>query len=195
MIYHNILPKEYMAEAGIILYDAFIDKFAFANPSKEVGERLFQRMIGAGPVLYSVNNNKLDGGLIYSFPNKEMDISTKGFFSELGLWTGFKTILNLIYIEIALPQQKDTVFIDGLAVAPTSRGRGIGRQLLMKVSELAKENNNLPVGLSVVAENKVAHGLYKSVGFNEIGEKRFGKMGKFFKIDYSTNIIMRKENL
>ena len=55
--------------------------------------------------------------------------------------------------------------VDDLFVDKKYQGRGIGRQLLLWAMKYIRSKNNLPIVLHVAACNKIAVGLYKSVGF------------------------------
>lgn len=52
-----------------------------------------------------------------------------------------------------------------LAVKPTYRGQGYGKQLLVKSLESLRRQNIFIVYLEVEAENRTAIGLYQSLGF------------------------------
>ncbi len=192
MIYHDKIPQEYLADAGAIVYEAVSDKIPFINAPKQVAEKLFTRFVGDEPIFYSVNDGELDGILLYSLPNKEREVSTKGAFLELGFWMTIRALINLAYMGYIFPQPKDCYFIDLLAVTEASRGKGLGRALLAEISVLANQNNSTPVALNVVSENKVAIGLYKSMGYKSVAVKKFGKIGRLLKIKYDSFITMIK---
>ncbi len=65
----------------------------------------------------------------------------------------------------------------GMYVCPSSRGIGVGRQLVHAIIEFARQRVDL-IQLAVVSENKVALELYTRLGFVEYGlEKRALKQG------------------
>lgn len=49
------------------------------------------------------------------------------------------------------------------------RGKGVGRQLILKMIELAKNNDFRKLVLATLANNPNAHRLYRSVGFRDVG--------------------------
>jgi ribosomal protein S18 acetylase RimI-like enzyme len=57
--------------------------------------------------------------------------------------------------------------VHDLAVIKTARGKGIGRKLLERIIEIAKEKDYCKVTLEVRTDNINAQGLYKSLGFIE----------------------------
>jgi len=61
----------------------------------------------------------------------------------------------------------------GMYVAPSARGRGIGRRLLVELIERARECEGLEqIGLAVVSDNASAKKLYRSLGFETYGVER-----------------------
>lgn len=60
-------------------------------------------------------------------------------------------------------------YIDSLAVSPESRGKGVGRQLLMLAVEQAQQRG-VKASLLVDPKNKKAQDLYLSLGFERVGE-------------------------
>jgi len=60
-----------------------------------------------------------------------------------------------------------------LSVHPQQQGNGLGRQVLRRVIQRAREKPADTLFLEVRVSNQVARRLYESEGFNEIGQ-RFG---------------------
>jgi ribosomal protein S18 acetylase RimI-like enzyme len=57
-----------------------------------------------------------------------------------------------------------------IAVVPSRRGRGLGRELLEALLEQAREDGYAAVSLSVEPENPALH-LYERHGFAKVGER------------------------
>ncbi|MFD3550700.1 GNAT family N-acetyltransferase [Streptomyces goshikiensis] len=62
--------------------------------------------------------------------------------------------------------------MDGIAVDPAARGRGIGGLLLGEIDTVAAEQHCRRVRLDVVAENPRARALYERHGFREVAVRR-----------------------
>lgn len=62
------------------------------------------------------------------------------------------------------------MYIDCIAVYPELRGKGIGTALLRFI--IAENKQFLVPGLLVEQDNTVARNLYKSLGFQRVGEKQ-----------------------
>lgn len=63
-------------------------------------------------------------------------------------------------------------FIWGMYVKPDYRSQGIGKKLILKAIELAKNNSELDqINLSVVVRNTEVKKLYESIGFRVYGKE------------------------
>ena len=65
----------------------------------------------------------------------------------------------------------------GLAVFPSAQGRGIGRQLMERVEELAKSRHYAFIRLNSASHRKEAHIFYEHIGYEgNKTQKRFLKI-------------------
>ena len=64
-------------------------------------------------------------------------------------------------------------YIANLAVCPELRGMGIGRMLMRRLIELAETENMELLTLEVRPSNTAAVQLYKSLGFEPVGRRRY----------------------
>lgn len=65
----------------------------------------------------------------------------------------------------------------GLAVFPSAQGRGIGRQLMEQVEELAKSRHYTFIRLNSASHRKEAHVFYEHIGYEgNKTQKRFLKI-------------------
>lgn len=62
---------------------------------------------------------------------------------------------------------RSTLFVDDLAVLEGFRGRGVGRALLDRITQIARKRNLDGVELQVNARNIDAMQMYKNYGFTE----------------------------
>ncbi len=62
--------------------------------------------------------------------------------------------------------------IANLAVAPSHRGRGIGKELLQELHYFARESGATHALLEVRKSNAVAIALYESLGYTPYGERK-----------------------
>ena len=65
----------------------------------------------------------------------------------------------------------DEVHVLDVAVDPDARRQGVGRRLLEDCAEQARENGSGSISLEVRRKNEGARSLYRSLGFEIIGER------------------------
>jgi len=66
----------------------------------------------------------------------------------------------------------DNVEIMNIVTKKTERGKGVGRMMLIKLIEFAKNNNYEAILLEVNENNIPARKLYESTGFEQIGFRK-----------------------
>lgn len=67
---------------------------------------------------------------------------------------------------------RDEVQINNIAVRPDARGQGLGEALLRRTLDLARSMGGAAVILEVRVSNQAAVGLYRKLGFVEIGRRK-----------------------
>lgn len=77
-----------------------------------------------------------------------------------------------------LPENACVLAVNGLAVSPAARGRGVARALLAESEQRARSNGAVKLSLRVLATNDPARRLYAKAGFVVEGVLR-----KEFRID------------
>jgi ribosomal protein S18 acetylase RimI-like enzyme len=68
----------------------------------------------------------------------------------------------------------DEIWVDGIAVAASARGLGIGTRLLNEVTDVARANGKRFVRLDVIDTNPRAQALYERLGYKVTGTQSFG---------------------
>ncbi len=83
----------------------------------------------------------------------------------IGVVTCFQTFSTFL--------AKNMLNIHDIFVEQAYRGKGIGKQLIQKVDEKAKENDCGKITLEVRKDNLSARGLYRSQGYSEAPHSMF----------------------
>jgi GNAT superfamily N-acetyltransferase len=73
----------------------------------------------------------------------------------------------------------DLLYLDGLAVADTARGRGVGRELLTFVIDEARRRHKRAVGLYVLEGSGQARAMYLRRGFRPVRRERLRVLRRF----------------
>ncbi len=102
-------------------------------------------------------------------------------WSENSIRESFENHCNHFYIAdvqgenagyIGVSVMADEGYILNVAVLPQFRGQGVGRKLVEKVLDMAKESNLVFVTLEVRISNETAINLYTKAGFEKVGERK-----------------------
>ncbi len=81
--------------------------------------------------------------------------------------------------------------IDGLAVAPSARGQGVGTALLHAIFDEARRQGYTEVRLEVAGDNHRARALYERMGFVAVTQIDMGLLRHIFGFDATTTMIRR----
>lgn len=73
---------------------------------------------------------------------------------------------------VVMSEAAGEAHILNVCIHPDQRGQGLAKRLMTRVITCAREQQVDTVFLEVRASNRVAQGLYESLGFNEIGLRR-----------------------
>ena len=90
------------------------------------------------------------------------------------------------YGGVLAPRGSGDGDIQTIATVPTVRGRGVGRVIMTELLAAAHERRAERVFLEVRADNPIAIGLYRSLGFAEIGVRE-----GYYQPDNVDAVIMR----
>lgn len=97
----------------------------------------------------------------------EQEISKPEEEEKCGLFIYVAELEEKIIGKVNLEVTNGVGGIFGLGVRPEYRGKGYGREILMKAIEILKEKGAKDIMLQVEAKNSNALNLYKSCGFEE----------------------------
>jgi GNAT superfamily N-acetyltransferase len=86
------------------------------------------------------------------------------------VWVEDGQVVGNLSLRHAHPRSHRGRMIGNVVVHPQWRGKGIGRALMERAIQTAKERNAQWVGLEVRANNDVAHQLYEHLGFRSVGK-------------------------
>ncbi|MEU4729999.1 MULTISPECIES: GNAT family N-acetyltransferase [unclassified Streptomyces] len=90
--------------------------------------------------------------------------------AQYGRLRGLPRVFLLALLERT--PARDELVMDGIAVDPAARGRGIGGLLLEEIGAVAVEQKCRRIRLDVIAENPRARALYERHGFTAVRVQR-----------------------
>lgn len=159
-----------------VLIESFPDKFAaiFGKKLKEAQKALAEdyalRKNFEGVFVAEVDGNVV--GVIElstKETKKSKQESLKSYFAHLGFFGTIRAFLVFMILEGKIDE--NDCYVEHIAVSPDFRGKGIGKLLMKRAEEFAKEKQKVHCSLYVAPDNKPARYLYEKTGFCEIGTK------------------------
>ena len=107
-----------------------------------------------------------EGGLTNGFS----DMLTRHYGTLGGLWR--RRALELL----ETPERADKLLVDGIAVDPAWRGRGIGSAMMAALEDIARDRGKRALRLDVIDRNMRARALYARLGFIETASHDLGAL-------------------
>jgi len=156
------------------LYDeAFGQKIALAIPVNSTRRALLAECFDPKYSVIAIHENKIVGiaGFKTNKGSFTDSISYFDLIKKLGLWAGnWATFIFYFYEQEPIDKE---LFIDGIAVHPDFRGKGIGTKLLENIVSHANKNDYNKVKLEVIDTNTRARELYEKQGFKHFKTEHF----------------------
>ncbi len=103
------------------------------------------------------------------------------------LWRGL--VLSLL----ERTEREGELLMDGICVAETARGQGIGTILLDAIEAEARRAGDRSIRLDVIDTNPKARALYERRGFQEVKTRHLGIIGPVFGFSSATEMKKRLE--
>jgi len=176
---------EHLRDAGVILFEeAFGEKMRTAVPDRDKRMAYMRRVYSETHVVVATRDGELLGmaGLSTkdgTYRGGLMDIAwdPRRHSDLLGFPGSIRAVLGLRMA--AHRPALGELYVDGIAVAPEVRGRGIGTRLLAEVAAIARESSMRWVRLDVVDTNPRAQALYERLGYKVIRVQPFHYQERF----------------
>ncbi|WP_327263547.1 GNAT family N-acetyltransferase [Streptomyces sp. NBC_01232] len=171
------LPEGAAARVAELYWEAFAGKLGLALGPPEAGRRFIAGHLHADRAVTALSGGAGDeDGRVVGVAGYQL--AGRGLVggdaaavrAQYGHVRGLYRVFLLALLE-RTPARGELV-MDGIAVAATERGRGIGGLLLHEIEAIAAEQGCRRIRLDVVAENPRARALYERHGFREVRVRR-----------------------
>ena len=189
MIVQRGLPEALRADAAQLYWEAFSGKLGRVLGPKPLALRFFSRVIRADHAFVALDDA---GALIGLAGFKTPDGSFAGgggadlaaIYGRFGAaWRG--ALLWALNREV----DNDRFLLDGICVAETARGQGVGSALIDRICAEGLRRGYLAVRLDVVDSNDRARALYQRLGFVPVHTERLGLLRHVFGFASATTMI------
>lgn len=191
---YRIGVPEYLREAAAGLYDdAFAGKFAVAIKDQEKRRRVLAEAFMLEYAVSATVGETLVG--LAGFHTAQGALThgmTAGLlFDHLGVAAGLRAAV--VFSLYARHPQASELLMDGIAVRPGMRGKGVGTRLLDELKRFAGDNGLTRIRLDVIETNPAARRLYERQGFVPIRTERFSWMRGLLDFGASTTMVYALE--
>ncbi|WP_375254032.1 GNAT family N-acetyltransferase [Yoonia sp.] len=183
------IPPAHLAAAADLYWQAFGTKLGTVLGPREKGLRFIESVQRPDHALCAID----DGGQllgVVGFKTIEGAL-VGGRFRDLTRVYGVMGAAWRALLLAALERdtENDRFLMDGLFVAPQSRGKGIGTALLDAICQEAHQRGYSQVRLDVIDTNARAKALYLAVGFKPLKTTRIGLLRLIFGFRSSTTMV------
>lgn len=187
---YQIGVPEYLREEAARLYDdAFAGKFSVAIREQKKRRRVLADAFMLEYAVSATFRETLVG--LAGFHTAQGALThgmTAGLLVDhLGIAAGLRAAI--VFSLYARRPQASELLMDGIAVSPGMRGRGVGTRLLDELKQFAGDNGYTRIRLDVVDTNPAARRLYERRGFVPIRTERFGWLRGLLGFGASTTMV------
>ena len=188
MIYKDRLPETHFDDAADLYEIAFGSKFSKAIPNFEDRISLINEGFMPDFAITAFDDDRLVGIAGYHTQSGSLTGGLTGsrIISRLGIVSGIRACLIMSFYD-RKPSPGELI-MDGIAVHPDYRGRGIGTELLNRIVSYASENGYLSVRLDVIGTNLEARKLYERFGFKVVKEENYSVLKPV--LGFGSSVIM-----
>lgn len=170
------LPEGAAARVAELYWEAFGGKLGRALGPAEAGRRFIAGHLHADRAVTALSGAPGQGGRVVGVAGYQLagrglvGGDAAAVMAQYGRVRGLYRVFLLALLE-RTPARGELV-MDGIAVDPAERSRGIGSSLLREIEAIAVEQRCRRIRLDVVAENPRARELYEQHGFRAVRVQR-----------------------
>ncbi|WP_200837692.1 GNAT family N-acetyltransferase [Ruania rhizosphaerae] len=175
---------------GALYWEAFGPKLRIAFSSEHVGAGEVTSALQSERVLVARSEHSVLGMCgFYDSAAGAVDLTWSVLRRRLGVLGASWALLALA--PLSRSPSPGTLVLDGICVAATSRGRGVGTALLAAAEDHARSSGATRVQLSVISTNPRARSLYLRRGYQVVGEDTLGPLRHLY--GFASYATMHKE--
>lgn len=186
---HHGLPERFRADAAALYWDAFGGKLTRVMGPKGKAIAFLQRALRSDHVIIAQSNKDELLGLVGfktfsgSFAGGEWSDMSAVYGRFGALWrVGLLSLLSR-------DTENERFLLDGICVAATARGQGIGTVLLTAICEEARRRGYHAIRLDVITTNPRARALYERFGFVALKTEHLGPLRFVFGFDATVSMV------
>jgi len=189
LVIHHGWANNLRQEVTAIYDEAFGQKMFLAVPSHKERQTLLAQSFKPEYSFVALYDNKVVG--VAGFKTNEGaftdGINYADLIKSLGMLAGNWAALIFTLYERELSHGE--LILDGIAVHPEYRGKGVGTALLENIVSFATKSNYKTVRLDVIDSNIKARKLYEREGFKHVNTEHFPYLRWLLGFGSSTTLV------
>lgn len=189
MIITHGIPRADLDLAADLYWDAFGRKLNIVMGPEMKGRAFVKRVLQPEHAIAAHDNNGTLLG-IAGFKTPQGALVGGDFHDLRSIYGIFSAIWRSALLHLLERDVENRRFLmDGIFVAPTARGRGVGTALLDAITQTAQDRGYQEVRLDVIDTNPRARALYERAGFTAIKTQSIGPLRLIFGFQYATTMV------
>ena len=165
MITEGIVPKELYYQAVDVFLAGFGSKYTGVFCSEEDKRDFVEIFMQDREIIYYIEDGKFLGFLCYSTPDSLDPLNPIDILRRFGLYKFL--LISYMSMFSSFRPPSSSAYIEALAVAPDSRAKGIGTELMSYFIRKAAAQKIDVLYLKVVGSSLRAKKLYERLGFKD----------------------------
>ena len=187
-IFHG-LPAHLRDDAARLYWQAFGGKLGRVLGPERLAFALLNRVIRADHAIIAVSETGALLGLV-GFKSPDGAFAGGGFADLRSIYGNFGAIwrAGLLWL-LERDLDNDRFLMDGICVADTARGQGVGTALLDAICAEGRKRGYPSVRLDVIDTNARARALYERQGFRPTQTSQIGLLRLVFGFSAATTMV------
>lgn len=189
--YLDHLNDHLLFPAVELYFNSLKEKLEPILGSDERAKKLLAKSVAADQCIAAVHEGKIIG--ILGVQTKDGGFVNPSLKTMTSIYGKIGGVIRLAGLALLYHRTKTgEVYVDGVAVHPAMRGKGIGTKLLEVLESKALERQMKVITLDVIDTNPKAKALYKRLGFIEIKKEDIRPLNRFIKLPFKSVTFMEK---
>ncbi|MCG8336326.1 MAG: GNAT family N-acetyltransferase, partial [Proteobacteria bacterium] len=189
--YLDHLNDNLLFPAVELYFNSLKEKLEPILGSDERAKKLLAKSVAADQCIAAVHEGKIIG--ILGVQTKDGGFVNPSLKTMTSIYGKIGGVIRLAGLALLYHRTKTgEVYVDGVAVHPAMRGKGIGTKLLEVLESKALEKQMKVITLDVIDTNPKAKALYKRLGFIEIKKEDIRPLNRFIKLPFKSVTFMEK---
>ncbi len=189
--YIDHLNDDLLYSAVELYFHSLKEKLEPILGNDDRAKKLLSKSITADKCVAAIKEGKIIG--ILGIQTRDGGFISPDLKTITGIYGKISGVVRLAGLALLFHRTKTgEVYVDGVAVHPDMRGKGVGTKLLEVLESKALEENMKMITLDVIDINPKAKALYERLGFIEVKKENIWPLNWLIKFPFKSVTFMKK---